>query len=161
MPVCVSAGGIGDWDHQQIGPEAVWELGFCQRQAAVQILPERSGCAAAQTVAPLEKRRGGRGRTGQRVLFTSNTISLTATALPWSFHSYIHKHTVTHSTHTHLCTNIRSMHIGMHRHANTHPFCPWPLNNCCLGRKTEIPPDAFTKGPLILCHEEGARESGL
>lgn len=57
-------GCIGDGNHQQISPEAVRELGFCQRQAAVQILPERSGRAAAQTVAPLEERRGGTGEDG-------------------------------------------------------------------------------------------------
>ena len=61
---CAPSGCAGDGDHQQIGPEAVRELGFCQRQAAVQILPERSGRAAAQTVAPLEESRRDGGEVG-------------------------------------------------------------------------------------------------
>lgn len=74
-----SAGGAGDRDHQQVGPEAVRELGFCQRQTAVQILPERRGRAATQTVAPLDGRTETDGRTvgwgerekGRQVLFSS------------------------------------------------------------------------------------------
>ncbi len=105
------------------------------------VLSETSGCSdttwtewtrCGSNCGSARGKKRGRGRTGQRVLFTSYTISLTASALPWSFHSYIHTHTHRH-TQTHLCTNIRSMHIGMHRHANTPYFCPWPLNNS-LGR---------------------------
>lgn len=156
----VFPGCTGDWDHKQISPEAVWELGFCQRQAAVQILPERSGRAAAQTVAPLEgSRRDGGGRDS-RCCSPRTLSALTASALAWSFRSSIHKHTYTIHTHTRarLCTNVRSMHIGMHRHTNTPSYYPWPLNNCCLGRNGRKSHLMFSwRGPLYFLWRGGGR----
>lgn len=142
MRLCVSSGRIGDRNHQQVCPEAVRELGFCQRQTAVQILPERSGRTAAQTVAPLEERRGDRenGTAGAAHL----TISPEASAPSWWFHT--NKPTHTSPTYKHKTATHRSMHIGMHKHANTPSFMSSIFEQLLFGQKwTDIQPGVFIK----------------
>lgn len=133
--LCVLSGCIGDWDHQQISSEAVWKLGFCQRQAALQILPEWSGRTAAQTVAALKKRGGDGGkRTCSGAAWQPQL---------WPGHFIL---LYTHRKHTHK----RNMHTAMCRPADT--VCPWLLNNWFRKKQTgkKVPPDVFIKGSLML-----------
>lgn len=97
-----------------------------------------SNCGSARG-----KKRGRGGRDSR--CCSPRTLSAWQPQLCPGHFTLIYTYTYAHTQYTH-----RSMHVGMHRHANTPSLCPWPLNNCCLGRNRLTSHLMFSmKGPLI------------
>lgn len=91
-------------------------------------------------------------------------ISLTASALPWSFHSYSHtyRHLHTH-THLHIYLCPRSMHISMHKTSRHTLLLSLTSEQAFRQKWTEIPPGVTRRGgsPAAFCDKGGASEGDL